>query len=607
MRRLALSTWILVLVLALTIGGCGTKAAPAGDVAPRDAGLTSAGAWTIDQSAPIIEKTRTVRLAPDLAALTPGERAALAKLLEVGAIMQELYEEQRHVDAAAARRLVAGLDRTPASENLRTLYRLGQGPIVTTLDNQRAPFLGVAPVAPGKMVYPWAIAATEIDGFLAAHPGEREPLLAPRTVVRRADAASLAADLGALDRHPALDTLHPGLRARLEALRGAPAGLYAVPYSIAYADRVLRAHALLAEAADAVAPDDPELAGYLRNRGRDLLSDDYESGDAAWVTAQFRHLNAQIGSYETYDDELYGAKTFFATSILIARPRETEAVRAALGSLQAFEDSLPYAHHKKVRERIPVGVYDVVADFGQARGGNTATILPNEAYLARRYGRTILLRANIIRNPELFEDNDRVWRAAVAPAHADELTADGLFYDTLWHEIGHYLGVDTARDGRDLAIALGDDADLLEEMKADLVALFVADALRAQGYYDQRALRAVQAAGVDRVLQNNRPRRDQPYQTMQLMQWNFFLEKGLLRFDVATGTLAIDYGRYHAVVGELLGRVLALQDAGDKPAADRFIEQYTTWDDELHGVVAHHIRDQQRYRFRLFRYAALGE
>ncbi len=71
--------------------------------------------------------------------------------------------------------------------------------------------------------------------------------------------------------------------------------------------------------------------------------------------------------------------------------------------LQALEDSLPYEHHKKVREDIPVGVYDVVADFGQSRGGNTATILPNESYLARRYGRTILLRTNIMRDQNIFQ------------------------------------------------------------------------------------------------------------------------------------------------------------------------------------------------------------
>ena len=88
--------------------------------------------------------------------------------------------------------------------------------------------------------------------------------------------------------------------------------------------------------------------------------------------------------------------------------------RALLGAyakgLQAVEDSLPYVARKRVREDIPVGVYDVIADFGQSRGTNTATILPNEAYLARRYGRTILLRVNIMRNPEIFSGSNRSWQ-----------------------------------------------------------------------------------------------------------------------------------------------------------------------------------------------------
>ena len=155
---------------------------------------------------------------------------------------------------------------------------------------------------------------------------------------------------------------------------------------MAYADQLLKAYALLNEAAAALQKEDEEFAGYLRNRARDLLSNDYESGDAAWVTGHFKNLNAQIGAYETYDDELYGVKTFFAFSLLLARQPETKALRQAMNGLQGLEDSLPYDHHKKIREDIPVGVYDVIADFGQARGGNTATILPNESYLARRYG-----------------------------------------------------------------------------------------------------------------------------------------------------------------------------------------------------------------------------
>jgi hypothetical protein len=430
-----------------------------------------------------------------------------------------------------------------------------------------------------------------------------------RTAVRRATAANLRRDLAKLTQYAALDTLHPGLRAELQAALARPDNrrLYAVPYSVAFADEMMRAHALLNEAAAFIKPDDEEFARYLRNRARDLLTDDYESGDAAWITGHFKNLNAQIGSYETYDDALYGVKTYYAFSLLSTRRAETDALRRAMRGLQALEDSLPYEHHKRVKEDIPVGVYDVVADFGQSRGGNTATILPNESYLARRYGRTILLRANIMRNPDIFEGTTSAFAAAVAPAHRADLTPDGNFYRTLWHEVGHYLGVDLTKDGRDLDVALQDDADLLEEMKADLVSLYVAEALRKQGYYTDEQLRSLYASGVQRVLQNNKPRRDQPYQTMQLMQWNYFLEHGLLRFDQQTRTLGIDYGKYHDVVGKLLAKVLDVQYQGDKAAADRFIEQYTRWDDALHGAVAQNIRAQQRYRFRVFEYAALGE
>ncbi len=588
----------------------------------RSTNQLPAGYWPLEKSQPIIDKTQTIRLAPDLSHLSEGERRAVAKLLEVGKICQRLYEAQRHTQALSSFTALEQLDKqtgsTPASQNLLTLYRLNQGPIATTLENKREPFLPVIGSEPGKNVFPWGATKDELEAFIAKNPEQREKFMDLRTRVRVALQKNLHEDAANLSDFPALNTLHPGLRQHLGTLQAEkelhlfradmPAsqwGFYAVPYSVAYADQLMKAYALLNEAADAVQKDDEEFAKYLRNRARDLLSDDYESGDAAWVTGHFKNLNAQIGSYETYDDELYGVKTFFAFSLLLTRQQETTALRQAMKGLQGLEDSLPYDHHKRIREDIPVGVYDVIADFGQARGGNTATILPNESYLARRYGRTILLRANIMREPNIFEGTSRTWEAAIAPAHKNDLTSDGNFYRTLWHEVGHYLGVDRTRNGRDLDDALQDDANALEEMKADLVSLFVAEALEQQNYYTKDQLRSVYASGILRVLQNNKPRRDQPYNTMQLMQWNFFLENGLLSFE--GGTLNIHYEKYHSVVGKLLAKVLEVQYAGDKAAADRFIEQYTNWNDDLHGVVAKNIREQQRYRFRLFKYAALGE
>ncbi len=580
------------------------------------------GYWPLEKSQPIIDKMQTIRLAPELSHLSAGERAAIVKLLEVGKIFQGLYEKQRHPQASSSYRDLVQLDKrngsTAATQNLLTLYRLNQGPIATTLENKREPFLPVEGIQPGKNMYPWGVKKEQIEAFLTKHPEERESFLALRSVVRSATGENVRLDLATLAKYPALSTLHPGLERQLKAqslitsyregIRSAqPAMFYAVPYSVAYADELMKAHGLLNEAAADVRKDDEEFARYLRNRARDLLSDDYESGDAAWVTGHFKNLNAQIGSYETYDDELYGVKTFFAFSLLATRQQETTALRQAMKGLQALEDSLPYDHHKKVREDIPVGVYDVVADFGQSRGGNTATILPNESYLARRYGRTILLRANIMRDPNIFQATSTTLQAAVGPEQAKELTPDGNFYRTLWHEVGHYLGVDRTKDNRDLDEALQEDASALEEMKADLVSLFVAEALRKQGYYTDAQLRSVYAGGILRVLQNNKPRRDQPYNTMQLMQWNFFLENGLLTFDPASQTLRIHYDKYHDVVGKMLAKVVGGAVSGRQSRGGSFHRQYTTWDENLHGAVAKNIRDQQRYRFRLFKYAALGE
>ena len=169
--------------------------------------------------------------------------------------------------------------------------------------------------------------------------------------MRRATAEALAADLDTLQRVPLVAGLHPFLAGKLTALaeHPDPQVLYAVPQAVAWARPLTTAYLSLHHAADAVAADDAEFAGYLRNRARDLLSNDYESGDAAWVTGRFGRLNAQIGSYETYDDALFGVKAFPSMSLLLRDEAATAELAKSLGSLQEIEDALPYSPKKRVR------------------------------------------------------------------------------------------------------------------------------------------------------------------------------------------------------------------------------------------------------------------
>src|ERR1700730_1893271 len=180
------------------------------------------GYWPLEKSQPIIDKTQTIRLGPDLSQLSAGERRAVEKLLEVGKIFQSIYEEQRHTQALSSRRELELLDKRTGSsastQNLLTLYRLNQGPIVTTLDNRREAFLPVTPPSPEKNVYSPGTKKEMIEGFLAAHPEKRDEVMHSRTVVRRVSPANLQRDLSVLKKYPVLDTLHPGLKTELEGL-----------------------------------------------------------------------------------------------------------------------------------------------------------------------------------------------------------------------------------------------------------------------------------------------------------------------------------------------------------------------------------------------------
>lgn len=552
-----------------------------------------------------------VTLNPDLSHLSSTEFQALEELLAAGRIIQTLYEDQLHRGATEARaeleRIHAASGRAIETQNLLDLYYLSNGPIATTLDNVRAPILPADAEQPGKNVYPFGLTRIEMDRFLAAHPAKTAAIRDLRSVVRRSTSANIETDIAKLDAYPAVDVLHDGLRARLAAEPRGDDLFYAVPYALAYAEELGEVRRHLLGAARLSQADSPDFAAYLENRARDLLSGNYESGDASWVSGEFANLNIQIGSYETYDDALLGAKAFFGASVLARDVARSNVLTKAMAGLQSIEDSLPYDQNKEVRSRIPVGVYRIVADFGQARGANTATILPNDADYARKYGRLILIRYNILGNPELVANRKKLYDSVVHANFRNDLTGEGSFNRSLWHEVGHYLGADTTADGQRLSDAFRDTADLLEELKSDLVSLFAAPALHESGYYDAAGLRAHYADGINRSLTDVQPRPDQPYDVMQLMQFNFFMELGLLELDGASGTLIVNYDRYHDVVTLMLEQVLQIHYGGDYVQAREFIERWNYWDELLHGGLAEQMKAAGIYRRTMVRYNALGD
>jgi hypothetical protein len=572
-------------------------------VDPRPHFTELEGFWTLERANTVLDRTERFEVAADPSSLTARERETLALLVRAGDVIDRVYQESLHAQALAVRDHLETIEVEESErarvDALRTLYALFAGPIASTPDGERAAFAPVHPYEPGRNVYPPGVNADAIRAYADSHTNTR--IFDPRTVVRRRTRENLLLDRGRLRDHPAIAVLHPSLREALR--RGADANAYySVPYTLAYATENLQVYGLLREAADTVRADDADLADYLEQRAVDFLSNDYEGGDAAWVTGRYAHLNAQIGAYETYEDHLLGQKAFYSMSIFVRVPDASEELSRALERLSELEAVLPDGPYQRTRSEIPIGVYDVIADFGQARGANTATILPNEEHIARKYGRTILIRRNVLTNPALVASAQARFRAVIAEGQQDDLGDTGNFDRTVWHEVGHYLGPKRTGDGRTISEALGHLHNHFEELKADLISLFAVPRLVLFGVLDEERARAVYASGILRTLIASEPPRTSPYAVMELMQQNFFLEGGAITF--ADGRLTIDYARLPQVVETMLREVLRLQRAGDANAAQVFVDRWASWNPEIQGVLGAAL-DAVSPRYRLPRYTHL--
>ncbi|MBT8142225.1 MAG: NUDIX hydrolase [Gammaproteobacteria bacterium] len=569
------------------------------------------GYWSVEQSSAVLERSAEIILSPDLSALKAQEREAVRELMLAGIIFNDLYELSRHPQALSARdelnKLHKELGEPVETANLLNLYYQFKGPIATNLENERVAFLPVEPEQAGGNVYPWGVDKEALEKYLSGNPDLRRSIMHLRSVVRKVTPTNLTEDIAKLNNNLLLDSLHPGLKDRLLKIQSEHPneGYYGLPYSVHYMNEIMQIHKHLNNAADWMENEDREFAGYLRQRSFDLLRDDYEAGDASWVTGRFNQLNGQIGSYETYDDTLFGVKSYFSLNVLLRNKEASEKLASGLRNLQAVHDALPYQFPRRINENLSLGVYDVIADFGQSRGANTATILPNEAEQSRKYGRTIMLRHNIMTNPVLFANAQARFAAAVEPEFAADLSMDGQFQRTLWHEVGHYLGVDETESGGDLDAALEEVADHFEEMKADLVSLFTAKELLEKEELGAETFKQIQAGGILRVLRTNKPRRDQAYGTMQLMQFNYLLENEVISFDPEMEKIHIDYEKFPAVVASMLEEVLGIQASGKKNEAKAMIERWGYWDSELHQVLANNMKAASRFQYRRVRFTEL--
>ena len=198
MSRVMLLLIALLALCAPLITSCGGDSQEA---APQAAG-TAADIPDVDIPEAIspedlaakLDQYAQVDIGYDESVLSEPERQALAKLVQAGGVMDEIFTRQVWAGNVAMRKMLHDMQETTRSEggerhryaqDLAHFFRINFGPWDRL--NEDEPFIGTEPKPLGAGYYPEDMTKEEFEAFIAANPDEEDNLRSYFTAVHRVD------------------------------------------------------------------------------------------------------------------------------------------------------------------------------------------------------------------------------------------------------------------------------------------------------------------------------------------------------------------------------------------------------------------------------------
>ena len=476
-----------------------------------------------------------VAIAADLSALSPGDRRALAALVEAARVMDALFLTQTWAGNDAllqelSRQAVAP-DATPEARALLHYFLINKGPW-SRLDHDRPFVPGVPEKLQGANFYPADATKEEVQGWLDSLTGEA-----------RAQSAGFFTTIR----------------------RGPDGRLMAVPYSVEYQGQLARAASLLREAA--ASATDPSLRTYLTSRAEAFLTNDYYASDVAWMALDSA-IEPTIGPYEVYEDELFNYKAAFEAFITVRDDAETQKLTRFSSGLQALEDALPIDprfRNPSLGAMAPIRVVNVVFTAGDAnRGVQTAAFnLPNDERVIKEKGSKRVMLKNV-QEAKFRTVLAPIARVALGATDRDRVSFDAFFTHILMHELMHGLGPhDITVGGKPTTVRqqLKETYSAIEEAKADASGLWALARLAGQQQIDPEVARTMYSTFLASAFRSIRFGVNEAHGRGVAIQLNYLLDAGAVQVQ-ADGTFSIVESRIAEAVTALTREILTLQAEG---------------------------------------------
>lgn len=560
------------------------------------------------------KKTMLKADAPEYKALADGDKEALKLLTQAAFILDDVFlkmDDERNIPFRAflEKEMAAGNED---AELAMKLFRAQKG--INAVDREAVKFslLEGAEERPGKGLYPAdltkeAFHTILLDMLKNGATDEVRAILNQRSVIIW-DPCNKTAD---------------GL-----------CWLKAVDYTKAFEDEFFRASVLLNKAAEC--STNAAFNEFLKLQAialttADPMTDAY--ADKAWADLQDTPLEFTI-TRENYADEM--TETVYENETLSALLRDmqitpvtkdmlgfrvgivnkegTEQLLAIKKYLPELAARMPYADKyeqnikpaglsgaqnasqtgaadkassadKAAAPAIPQTMVDVdivtlSGDAGSYRAGITlAENLPNDDKLSLTIGggrRNVYHRQ--IRKTSDTALLQRILDATLDPALHQFYLDDADHWFTIGHENGHSLGPNSGTE------ALGKYKSIIEENKADMIAVSMLDALVELGMYTAEQKKQIITTFVAGLVLKAKPNMSQAHRVRTVMQLYFLMKEGAVA--VKDGVLTIDFDTFVAAGSKMLEKIIEVQISGSLDKAGAYVSEYFVWDDTMDKLAA---------------------
>ncbi len=490
----------------------------------------------------------------DTSKLSPGDRKALASLVQAARLLDDIFMQQLWSGNIAEFKKLRSDAATgdPLARARLHYFWINKGPW-SDLDEFQAFIPGVPPRKPlGANFYPEDMSKDDFEKWVATLPAkDQEDAKGFFTVVRR----------------------------------DASGKLTLVPYSQEYKADLEQAAALLKQAA--ASTDNGSLKQFLTTRADAFLSNDYYQSDVAWMDLD-ASLDITIGPYETYNDEIFGYKAAFEAYVNLRDDQETSKLAAFSRNLQTIENNLPEDPQYRVAKlgaSAPIRVVNQILSSGDgAHGVQTAAYnLPNDERVVQQKGSKRVMLKNV-QEAKFNSVLIPIARHSLTKQEQGDVNFEMFFTHILAHELSHGLGPHQIKvSGRDTT-ARGELKDLysaIEEAKADVIGLFALQYM--MDHAQEMGLGGIVRSGPAAERQLYTTYLASSFRTLRFglndahgkgmaMQFNYFLDKGgfVAKPD---GTFAVDYAKIKNVVRDLGHDLLTVEATGDYAGAKKMLDQ----------------------------------